>query len=29
MNNNKELANILNKHIQKISYELATLKRDD
>lgn len=26
MNNNKELANILNKQIQKISYELATLK---
>lgn len=26
MNNNKELANILNKQIQKISQELATLK---
>lgn len=26
MNNNKELANILNKQIQKISQELAILK---
>ncbi len=26
MNNNKELANILNKQIQKISQELDTLK---